>query len=148
MSASKQRVRLVGHAVAAAVAVALVFNVQQTLRSREVATPTEELLIRRLSQIDELAGERVLTWPAGSHAAQTLAFYLPETRFVRVIDEPRNVRAAREALRRGAFRFVIVELSASGPRAGEPPALWSIYRPLFKIPGRSGADGFEIWTRR
>lgn len=147
MSASGQRIRLVGHAVAAAVAMALVFNVLPTLRSREVATPTDEL-ISRLSQIDELAGARVLTWPAGSHAAQMLSFYLPDTRFDRVIDEPRNVRAARDALRRGTFRFVIVELSASGPKPGEPPALWSNYRPLLEISGRSGAAGFEVWQRR
>lgn len=147
ISAGEQRIRLVGHMVAAAVAIALVLTFQQTLRSRGVTPPTDEL-ISRLSVIQGLAGERVLTWPPGSHAAQTLAFYLPETRFVRVIDEPRNVREAQEALRRGAFRFIIVEVVGAGPRAGEPPALWSNYRPLFEILGRSEADGFEVWRRR
>ena len=80
-------------APAAAAALALAFTVQQTLRSRDQSNPNGEL-INRLARVEDLARESVLTWPAGSHAAQMLGFYLPETRFVRVIDEPHSVRAA------------------------------------------------------
>ena len=82
----------------------------------------------------------MLTWPAGSHAAQMLGFYLPETRFVRVIDEPQSVRAAAEALRRGAFRFVVIDVAADELDEGAPPAMGNNYRRLFEIEGNADTE--------
>ena len=85
---------------------------------------------------------------AGSHAAQMLGFYLPETRFVRVIDEPRSVRDAADALRRGAFRFVVIDVAADELGEGAPPAMGNNYRRLFEIEGSADTEGFEVWRRR
>jgi hypothetical protein len=142
-AAADRRLRLAGQAFAAAVVIAVIFNVQQTLRSSDRSNTAGELM-DRLAQVEALRGASVLTWPAGSHAAQMLGFYLPATRFVRVIDEPRNVFEAREAIRRGVFHFVIVDREA-GLARDAPPALESRYRPFLMIPGESDTDGFEVW---
>jgi len=147
LSAANPRIRLVGGTVGAAAALALVFTVQQTLQSRDRPNPNGEL-INRLARVEDLARESVLTWPAGSHAAQMLGFYLPETRFVRVIDEPQSVRAAAEALRRGAFRFVVIDVAADELGEGAPPAMGNNYRRLFEIEGNADTEGFEVWRRR
>ncbi|HZI81218.1 MAG TPA: glycosyltransferase family 39 protein [Vicinamibacterales bacterium] len=148
MSASDVRARVAGRTFAAAAVFALVFTVSQTLRARERVNTRLELL-DRLSSVEDLAGARVLAWPPGSHAAQMLGFYLPEATFMRVIDEPRSVRQAREALRRGAFRFVVVDLGAVEPREGAPGAApGARYRRLFEILGESDADGYQVWRLR
>jgi hypothetical protein len=144
ISASDVRARVMGHTFAAATAFALVLTVSQMLWEREHANLGRELT-DRLSRVEGLAGARVLALPPGSHTAQMLSFYLPEATFVRVIDEPRSVRQAREALRRGAFRFVVVELGALEPGAGAPNVFEPRYRPLFEILGESDADGYEVW---
>ena len=148
VSATNPRLRLIGRTLAgAAAALALAFTVQQTLRSRHQSNPNGEL-ISRLARVEDIARESVLTWPAGSHAAQMLSFYLPETRFVRVIDEPHTVRAAAAALQRGTFRFVVVDVAADELGDGAPPALWNNYRRLFEVEGNTDASGFEVWRRR
>ena len=146
-SATNPRIRLVGRAVATTAALALVLTIQQTLQSRDRSNPNGEL-VNRLARVEDLARESVLTWPAGSHAAQMLGFYLPETRFVRVIDEPQSVRAAAEALRRGAFRFVVIDVAADELDEGAPPGMGNNYRRLFEIEGNADTDGFEVWRRR
>jgi hypothetical protein len=145
-SATGVRARLVGKGFAAAVVVAMLFNVQQALWPRERTNPRAALMAQ-LAQVEGLDGTTVLTWPAGSHVSQMLTFYFPSTRFVRVIDEPAHVREMTDALRKRAFPFVLVEFNDTRD-GGEPPALWSNYRQLFGIPGRSDAEGFELWQRR
>lgn len=145
--ASDIRARVTGHALAAGIAGALMLTLSQTLWARERLNPSREL-VNRLSRMQDLAGTRVLAWPPGTHAAQMLSFYLPEARFVQVNDEPENVRGAAEALRRGMFHLVIVELGASEQEAGAAGALGTRYRPLFQIPGESESDGYEVWALR
>lgn len=147
ISATDVRARVVGRALSAAVACGLVFTVSQTLWARERANPRLEL-VERLSRVDDLAGATVLALPPGTHAAQMLSFYLPEARFVRVVDEPRSVRRALEALRRGAFRFVVVDLKAVEPRDGDPSGPGARYRRLFEILGEPDAEGYEVWRLR
>ncbi len=148
VSAANPRIRLVARAgTAAASALGLAFIVQATFRALAEPNPNGEL-INRLAVVDGLVREKVLIWPAGSHAAQMLGFYLPEARFERVIEEPHSVRAAAAALQRGAFRFVVVEVAADEPGTGAPPALRNNYRRLFAIEGNAEIHGFEVWHRR
>jgi 4-amino-4-deoxy-L-arabinose transferase-like glycosyltransferase len=146
-SDARPRVRWAGRVGAAAVAVALMFDVQQALRTPRRSNANRELM-NRLARVEDMAGANVLTWPAGSHTAQMLHFYLPDTRFVRVIDEPQSVRAAAAAVRRGTFRFVVVDVAADDRAPAVLPALWTNYRPLFDVRADAETDGFEVWQRR
>jgi hypothetical protein len=115
------------------------------MTARRRGTPVAiEGLIRRLSDTSALAGQPVLTWPPGSHTAQTLGFYLPETDFFFVVDEPEQVRHYADAIRRGRFPYVIVQGQV---RMRDAEALQSAYVLLFEVTGASPGDGYAVWRR-
>ena len=117
-------------------------------RVLRLALPERPLEVDRLARVDGVVGARVLTWPAGSHAAQMLAFYMPDTQFVRVVEEPRAVRTMTDAVGRGVFDFVVVDTASRERGSDVPPGLQMNYRRLFAITDEADLDAFEVWRRR
>jgi hypothetical protein len=117
---------------------AAALSADAVMAARQKGTPAAiEALIPRLSDIPALASQPVLTWPPGSHAAQPLSFYLPETNFLRVIDEPDEVRRYSAALRRGVFPYVILDGAQGQMRRRDAEAVQSAYVLLFEVTGLS-----------
>ena len=104
-----------------------------------------ERFVHALEAHAGIVGERVLTLPPGSHVAQALGFYVPDTRFVRVVDEASNRRRAAAAVRRGAFRFVIV--GGSLERVRENFGVLDTYERVTQITDTAGQTRFQLLRR-
>ena len=147
LGATTVRWRVAGQVATVVVVIALVVDLGRTLTAQGRSHLQAEL-VDRLARVDGVVGARVLTWPAGSHAAQMLAFYMPDTQFVRVVEEPRAVRTMTDAVGRGVFDFVVVDTASRERGSDVPPGLQMNYRRLFAITDEADLDAFEVWRRR
>lgn len=138
-----RRFGLVSGVIVALACSVSVMGAQSWLRPR--ATPPMTALVRALASDDEIIGARALTLPADSHVAQALSFYLPETHFVRVIDEPGSRRRAAEALRRAVYEFVIVELDPAASIHVE--ASWPAYARQMEVVDAAGRSRYLVLRR-
>jgi hypothetical protein len=64
-----------------------------------------------------------------------------------VIDEPDEVRRYGDALRRGVFPYVIIDVPLRPP-ARDVEALKSAYVLLFEVAGSTPTDRYTVWQRQ
>ena len=84
----------------------------------------------------------------GANAAQPLSYYCTETDFVRVIDEPDQVRRYADAVQRGVFHYLIHDVAQGPMRTRDAEAIRSGYELLFEVTGEASNDRYTVFRRR